>query len=440
MGSNKYGQLGTNTTSDIVDFPNPVYFSEDVVITGGDAGGFHTIFVTKEGDVWAAGRNNYGQHGDNVVREDILGPEKIEGLSGIVAAACGYGFSLFLTEDGNVLAAGLNNMGQLGVGDRAPRNEKVAVTLPGQVAAVAAGYDFSYFLLDNGEVYATGNGIGGQLGTGKKQIVATPVKVLDDILAIDAGDSHGVFLTIDGTVFATGANFDGQLGSGSASLTRSLTPIEVFRGMSFISAGGDCSTWGEWPDENGTEECTLYGTGSNRRGQLGLGETVNIQSSATEISAEDGNVAFCWGALEDTHGMFLTGDGAVYASGSNDRGELGLGLLDSVFTPVKMFELTSTRTTTSVTEISTITETTTDLTTATSSEAPVVPPVIVTTTTTEVATTSTVTLTRGSSSDDSPFGAIWVYIGTAVLVVLTIVYTLASPRRVADQDVELGRP
>jgi alpha-tubulin suppressor-like RCC1 family protein len=85
------------------------------------------------------GDNDYGQLGlgDREVR---LTPTKVEGLPKVKAIAAGGGYSLALTESGEVYAWGYGMMsGQLGLGDREARLTPTKVEGLPKVKAIAAG-------------------------------------------------------------------------------------------------------------------------------------------------------------------------------------------------------------------------------------------------------------------------------------------------------------
>ena len=71
---------------------------------------------------------------------------------------------------------------------------------------------------------------------------------------------------------------------------------------------------------------TVWATGSNDRGQLGVGDNTN-RYSPTQVILEDGtpltNVAQV--KMTSVNTLFLRNDGTVWATGDNDRGQLGVG-------------------------------------------------------------------------------------------------------------------
>ncbi|MBK9269995.1 MAG: hypothetical protein IPM48_00210 [Saprospiraceae bacterium] len=116
-GRNQYGQLGLGHTTE----QNTALKIEGLYdIIQAEAGGIHSLFVNKDGMVWAcglnSGGNNDGQLGDNT-RQDRLSPVQVVpswGSIKVIAAEAAREHSIFLLENGEVWACGRNNYGQLG--------------------------------------------------------------------------------------------------------------------------------------------------------------------------------------------------------------------------------------------------------------------------------------------------------------------------------------
>ena len=80
------------------------------------AGSHHTVIITRLGRAVVFGWSQHGRLGNG--RDDARAmpcPTTIERLPTLVAAACGYAHTLLLTADGRLYAAGSNSCGQLGV-------------------------------------------------------------------------------------------------------------------------------------------------------------------------------------------------------------------------------------------------------------------------------------------------------------------------------------
>lgn len=84
------------------------------------------------------------------------------------------------------------------------------------IAQVVCGSKHTLFLTDDGEVLACGVGDYGLLGTGSSGSVPVPQRLEKfdevDVVQIAAGESHNLALTANGAVYSWGRNDNGQLG------------------------------------------------------------------------------------------------------------------------------------------------------------------------------------------------------------------------------------
>jgi len=251
VGDNTYGQLGNGSTETIttpvqVLGPNGVgYLTDIIAIATGD---FHSIALSDDGAVFAWGINNDGQIGNNSDGDNILTPVQTLGmdgvgyLTGIVAISAGAFHSIALSEDGGVLAWGLNIFGQIGDNtiwtDRFTPVQVVGVGGTGYlngIISVSAGAYHSIALSEDGTVFAWGTDNDGQIGNNSAgDNVLTPTQVigvdgvdhLNDIVEIGGGAGHSLAVTSDGKAYAWGKNDSGQIGNGTT-ISPVLTPTIV---------------------------------------------------------------------------------------------------------------------------------------------------------------------------------------------------------------------
>jgi len=153
-------------------------------------GGYHTIALTTDREVYTWGHNRVGQLGYS--NSDVVHARNGEGAHflptpkavasmkalSVRQVVAGWGHSAVLTMAGEVLICGRNFQGQLGLGDPAgfPKNERnhpyqaqfVPIdTLAGKrIKQIACGGEHSVALTEGGEVFTFGAGNKGQLGLG----------------------------------------------------------------------------------------------------------------------------------------------------------------------------------------------------------------------------------------------------------------------------------
>eukprot|EP00930_Biecheleria_cincta_P083720 TRINITY_DN73232_c0_g1_i1.p1 TRINITY_DN73232_c0_g1~~TRINITY_DN73232_c0_g1_i1.p1 ORF type:complete len:453 (-),score=78.28 TRINITY_DN73232_c0_g1_i1:115-1452(-) len=214
VGSNKNGQLGIATgSSGNAANPSPMPvggLSGDV--TALVAGGEHSLFHMESGSVYAAGLNNWGQLGvvTNFTETEInASPRLVDALGTNVSFVSGGNqHSLFLMKNGSVFAVGSNFNGQLGVKLNTRKflanpNPLSVGALGMDVLSVAAGHYHSLFLLKNGSVLASGENRFGQLasenGAGFHAphpeplwVESLPVELF--VSAVAGGGAHTAFL------------------------------------------------------------------------------------------------------------------------------------------------------------------------------------------------------------------------------------------------------
>lgn len=262
----------------------PAQVPDIELVTTIAAGYEHNLAIKNDGTLWAWGDNRYGQLGDSS-GHDQESPVRVRNLNGVKAVAAGHGHSLALLQDGSVWAWGNNGVGQLGIGidpNHDPNYpEPQRVTMNGRVVAIAAGEYHSMAIQEgNGQLWMWGWNLAGCLGTGSlstndpaTQWSATPEKPVpggaftgQNILAIGAGFSSSIALDGSGHVFAWGDNIFGLFGTGSDTSLQSPTAIRV-QGLPPVvglSAGGHHYHAHE-------RSGALWSWGSNDVGELGIG-------------------------------------------------------------------------------------------------------------------------------------------------------------------------
>ncbi len=237
-GRNRYGELGQTFDSGTEE-PNPTPMLVSIPGATGPisqivAGGSHSFVVTSTGQLFGFGRDRWGALGIPIGRG---APQEnpvpvlltLPGATGpVTQIAAGYTHTLVLTSTGQVFAFGRNHFGQLGnsvnIGTENPNPTPTLVTLPGAggtVTQIAAGSGHSLVLTSTGQLYAFGSNMWGQLGVatnlGTRTPNPTPTLVrlpgaMGAVTQIAAGANNTLALTSTGQLFTFGRNKWGELG------------------------------------------------------------------------------------------------------------------------------------------------------------------------------------------------------------------------------------
>jgi len=236
------------------------------------AGSVHTCVLTRAGTVYSFGKHEYTGHGSG---EDVLLPRLLDAfddkrIDQISVGPGGY-HTIALTVDKEVYTWGHNRVGQLGYSNSSvvPRNVEGAHFLPTPkavaslrnlcVSQVVAGWGHSAVLTTTGEVYICGRNFQGQLGLGdpsefprnernhpfQANFLAVDSLRGKRVIQIACGGEHSVALSDTGEVFTFGAGTKGQLGHGVATnehFPRLLKELRrTRRNVSQVACGNNCT-------------------------------------------------------------------------------------------------------------------------------------------------------------------------------------------------------
>lgn len=305
------------------------------------------VAVSKEtARVLTLGQGDVGQLG---LGEDILERKKpalvksLEGLD-IVQVECGGMHTVALSDDGKVYTWGCNDEGGLGrVTSSTDGDEFIAGLVKEMegvnVVMVCAGDSHTMALSDNGIVYGWGTyrDGSGQVGLQADGSKHEPIVILalqnDPVTKIASGNDHTAALTKSGNIYTWGCAEQGQLGrimgcfasrGGRRGLQYILNPKQVRdrrRGLKFKDVFcGSYSTFALAKDG------AVFAWGLNNYGQLGTGDVetqygpVKIESLTSLLSDECVSIA-----SGQHHTIVLDAAGKVYAMGRAEYGRLGLG-------------------------------------------------------------------------------------------------------------------
>jgi alpha-tubulin suppressor-like RCC1 family protein len=297
------------------------------------AGGFQTIARRADGKLYAWGQNNWGQLGDSTTTPRTA-PVVVSNGAATTAwtkIAVGDQFAIGLragtgtstTAGGTLWAWGLNDNGQLGLGDQVKRSVPTQIGKDTNWVGIWAGKYHAVALKTDGTLWAWGRNSEGQLGDLTLLVRSSPVKVggtdktnVATYTSASAGGTHTMAIQKDGSLWTWGDNTNGQLGNAAVSTTPVPTPAKIGSlTYNSVAAGASHSMA---IDTTGK----LWAWGSNSSGQLGNNSSGGTVSAPVQITADsDWTIVSAGGA----HTLAVRTNGTLWAWGANSDGQLGDG-------------------------------------------------------------------------------------------------------------------
>ncbi len=268
---------------------------------------------------------------------------------------------------GSVKCWGVNDKGQLGLGDTANRGVvagQMGDALPavnlgtGRTAsAISAGRFFTCAVLDNGSVKCWGQNLKGQLGLGDTATRGDGPGEMGDALpavnlgtgrtavAISAGTDMACAILDNGSLKCWGGGAQGRLGlgdtidrgDGPGEMGDALPAVNLGTGRTAVAVGaGSAHTCAVL--DNGSLKCW----GNNASGQLGQGDLANRGDGPGEmgdalppVNLGTGRTASAV-TLGDEYTCALLDNGSVKCWGFDGNGALGLGTSSAGTTPSQL--------------------------------------------------------------------------------------------------------
>jgi alpha-tubulin suppressor-like RCC1 family protein len=394
-GNNSYGQLGNgsfefgfgnNISSPSSDIYVDAFYNRLTDIYYVSAGNSHTCAVDNSNQIWCWGNNHYGQLGIgkdyNYYETYYKFPRQVTSVGKVKGVSGGDSSTCVIKEDNSLWCWGGNDSGQLGDGtfiNRAFPHMKIT----DNVLQISANQYHTCAIISDNSLWCWGSNGSGQLGDGTNTNSNTPVLITSGVSSVALGGYHTCAVKQDGSLWCWGYNYYGQLGDGTSGWgTDKNTPFQIMSsGVSSVALGGyhTCAV---------KQDGSLWCWGYNYYGQLGDGTSgwgtdkntpVQIMSSGVSSVAlggdhtcavkTDGSL-WCWGrnyygqlgdgmggygvirntpvqimssgvssvALGGDHTCAVKTDGSLWCWGSNWNGQVGVGPVGNVFSPVEVMQ------------------------------------------------------------------------------------------------------
>jgi len=253
--------------------------------------------------------------------------------------ALGSGFTLVVTEDGDMCSFGRNEFGQLGLGDTMSQNSPVFLSRHDsfnsrRVLMAAAGNKFGSCITDDGSVWTWGHNLYGQLGVHAYDMAGLfdPQQISprefgrSRAAMLACGNDFTLVLTEAGHVWSSGSNSFGVLGHNDAAICRKK---HTFQRMDPVCFGGSAVTMvaagASHCIANALSNNAVWTWGLNDSGQLGDGTTdnVGVPFMIPHGAFENGAVASIHAGHD--YSMVVTAAGGLFSCGNGECGVLGLG-------------------------------------------------------------------------------------------------------------------
>ena len=269
-------------------------------------------------------------------------------------------FTVSLRADGTVWTWGVNNYGQLGLGDTVIRNKPEQIELGEQIVDISTGKNHTLLLGVSGNVYSFGYNAQGQLGTKNNTTFKVPTNIgLSNITKVVAIENSSYAITSEGKVYAWGSVYgkspvllgmDENVNVIDIGYTYYLADDGIVRKIKDheeIKLSLNEYELGQEPEiveddkivqiSEGTDHILLlgesgrvYSYGNNIYGQLG--DKIGNQSDSertgnitTVVRLENGEILenVVEVSAGDKYSVVVTKDGQVYTFGINGNQQLG---------------------------------------------------------------------------------------------------------------------
>lgn len=237
-GSNIEGQLGLNHIQTVIQFKKyPIDFLEKgESISQLVTGAYYSMVLTNFGKLLGCGSDLYGQQGttvNNINEFTLCTVNCLKKDERIIQLAVGDSHTVLLTNFGNVLSAGGNAYGQLGLPDRNQFTFTLCTPVleeDEKIVQIATGSYHTMLLTNSNKLWVAGFNKYGQLGLAHtkdaKTFTPCSLDVLEEgerIIQVVTGASNSALLTNFHRLFVCGGNSSGQLGLSDKEQRNSFT-------------------------------------------------------------------------------------------------------------------------------------------------------------------------------------------------------------------------
>jgi len=273
-----------------------------------DLGYAHTAILSTDGSLFMAGWNQNDQLGFDTGDENNSEVYQAT-LTDVRQVLLDHKTSMAIKSDGTVWGVGMNSYGELGLGNGDDQENWVQSTGATDIIGGCYGGFKSMLIKSDGSVIGAGHNNYGSFGDGTQQYSNSNehdwVDIdIDNVKDMACGKYHTLALKEDGTLWATGTNTYGQLGIPTSTTTYVDTYTYVTNNVKTMASFGSFSLIL-------TNDGDVYGAGINGYDQLNQGNTdsaddgfVLVESGVKKIAASSGSNTYL---IKDDNSLWACG-------------------------------------------------------------------------------------------------------------------------------------
>ncbi|ALC46924.1 niki [Drosophila busckii] len=256
-GEGTCGQLGLTSLETWKHYPGLVQSVRNYHLVSACAGDGFTIFLTQSGNLLSCGNNQQYALGQDE-QKNYYSPKLIAKLADvrIEHISAGLQHVLALSREGAVYVWGTSATGALGLGNyqqQLKQPQKILLShVKSRALSIYCGPDTSAVLFSNGELHACGSNNYNKLGFNRASKITAFKKVQLGQKVIKAcfSSTHSVFLIEGGYVYTMGRNTEGQRGIRHCKAVEQPTLVEIMRTRYIVQA-------------NCNDQCTIVASEDN---------------------------------------------------------------------------------------------------------------------------------------------------------------------------------
>jgi uncharacterized repeat protein (TIGR02543 family) len=347
-GFNSSGQLGNGTLLDKTspfDITSMFNFGTNEVAVQALAGQSHSVVLTSLGRVFTFGANNGGQLGNEsgVISNtpvDITGKFSLGTGETLTLIQTGFDHSSALTSLGRVFTWGNNTYGQLGDGTKSISYKPIDITsgfslsTDETITKLISGINSQFAYTSQSRIFAWGLNYANSLGTGTMTDHSTPTDVSttwslqagEKVVSITSAFGSTYVVTSLNRLLTWGINDSGQLGNGTTGYLS--VPTDIMSKITWQSGETVQNVFSRgFTTFIITSNGRVFACGNNAYYQLGDG-TSTPKSTPIEITSrfalQEGETVVQIDSMM-MHTIAVTSLGRIFAWGSNQIGQSGLG-------------------------------------------------------------------------------------------------------------------